>query len=1073
MRHSWLYRLKAFFDAGAAVLLGAFALAWALAACEGRSPSGEHQNVGVLGQALGEGGASGSGDGLPSDTGEPTVEDQADPTVVLVESKLATSGMTDWSKFGSKLAISGDVLVSVAPEAVINGDLGRGAAYVFQRDAGTSDWRETKQLLPHDDLDFRNFGQHLAVDGQTIAVAVPTTRSWNGFASQTAGVYLFGRDEGGPDMWGAILKVTDPIVEDYVDPIGNPYARGDFATSIALSGDLLAVGAVSSGAEGMVMIFERHLGGPNNWGKLATILESDLGDARGSDEAFGQAVALDGDNLLIGAPPDRNTSEEGDFSWTNNNGAAFVFRRDAVERARFTYVTRLESTAAPGEYDAFGLQVALAGGTAIIGAPGGSGGFLSENPGAVYIFNQDQVNRDSWQQTAGLTASDASVFDLFGNSLAIAGDALLIGAPGKSIGFNSNQGRAYLFQRNAASSSVWEQTSMLTASDGQEHDAFGTAVATDGERSVVGAPDRAGDAAPPAVHWFGAVYVYQPEEPAPPPPVVCEPAFPAIATLDDFGSFESTSGLLLATAPGTLLAPLPIWVFETLPPPEPLYSGATPLGPYYSIGAECTTAAPVATPFIVGVPVPEGADIEHLAVAVLVSGSSVLDAHSTARAWQRLTGIYDPIRRLLLVTLGTLDAGGNTLVLTEDQSVESARVASADRTGVEIPRFIVECKGMDPLLCREEDKAKIERLLVDAYRSYKREGFADPALQNAIPDLGPADSEPRPSFELSYMFVGITIEPQDAGHCTRTVKGAVVKSAGYYVPGLRNLVFCGDPRIRSEAALKFIARHELFHAVQFAYPNVAADPARAAWFIEGTATAAAAWDGTMNRANLLDLRTVGISLMWEDDLMSEDDRLRKPPYEAQDYWVHLFTSTSPESGFRRALPLGQLTSFLERGASTQAVAAEMEASSSFEPLAEEYWAWSKNQVYEKTDVTFAGALSPPCELGLGALLAARYVVNDGSGANTLWSFIDEPLKSTSVFVHFPAGAAKVTVGAAGDEGLRYEIYLRGEAGCWSRPSNVPREFYDLPEGSSVFVLLANTRHEAGTIRFEVTVSPGE
>jgi hypothetical protein len=586
------YRLKAFSDARGTAILATFAVASILAACEGRAPSTEQHGVGVLGQALSEGGASGgSGDGSPSDAGAPTVDDPADPTTVLVESKLTTSGMTEWSKFGSKLAISGDVLVSVAPAAVINGDMGAGAAYVFQRDDATSDWRETKRLLPHDDLDVRGFGQHLAVDGATIALAVPTMRSWNGFVSQVAGVYLFGRDEGDPGMWGAILKVTDPIVEDYVNPNGDPYARGDFATSIALSGDLLAVGAVSSGAEGMVMIFERHLGGPNRWGKLATILESDLGGDRGSDEAFGQALALDGDNLLIGAPPDRSTSEEGDYVWTNNNGAAFVFRRDAVDRARFTYVTRLESTAAQGEYDAFGLQVALAGGTAIVSAPGASGGFLSENPGAVYIFNQDRINLDSWQQTARLTPSDASVFDLFGNSLAIAGDALLIGAPGKSIGFNSNQGRAYLFERHGAASSEWTQTSILTASDGQELDAFGTAVATDGELSVVGAPDRAGDAAPPAVHWFGAAYVYQREEPAPPPPIVCEPAFATMATLDDFGSFESTSGLLLATAPGTLLAPLPIWATETPPPPEPLYSGASPLGP------PITTSAPSARPW--------------------------------------------------------------------------------------------------------------------------------------------------------------------------------------------------------------------------------------------------------------------------------------------------------------------------------------------------------------------------------------------------------------------------------------------------------------------------------------------
>jgi hypothetical protein len=166
---------------------------------------------------------------------------------------------------------------------------------LFYRDAATNQWSERKQLLPHDTVEFFTFGQALAVDGDTIAITVPSGTLNS--VSQEAGVYLFGRHEGGPDQWGGIIKITDPIAN----------AGGVFASSVALAGDLLFVGAVSASADGMVMIFERDRGGPNMWGKIATILESDLGSAKGTDEAFGAAVAVDGDNLLIGAPPDRNT----------------------------------------------------------------------------------------------------------------------------------------------------------------------------------------------------------------------------------------------------------------------------------------------------------------------------------------------------------------------------------------------------------------------------------------------------------------------------------------------------------------------------------------------------------------------------------------------------------------------------------------------------------------------------------------------------------------------------------------------------------------------------------------------
>jgi hypothetical protein len=1031
-------------------------LVFAAAGCDLFRPADGYGNLqSVAGSLTTDGGESLDGGVSPSDGG-------AGPGLLVVETKLPTSGMTAWSQFGSSLAVSGDVLVSGAPATVIDGEMYAGAAYVFYRDTATNHWLEQKQLLPHDTLAFFNFGQAVAVDGDTVAVTVPSG-TLNGVA-QEAGVYVFGRLEGGPDQWGGLVKITDPVVG----------AGGVFATSVTLAGDLVYVGAVSASADGMVMIFERNRGGPNTWVKIATILESDLGGAKGTDEAFGSVTAVDGDNLLIGAPPDRSTNEEGDLTWLNNNGAAYLFTRDPINRDQWTYVTRLASGAAADELDDFGLQVALKGDTAIVAAQNALGVAAA---GAVYVFRRDESAPGSWPQTAKLTATDGLRTDKFGSAISFAGDTLLIGASNKHVGFNVGQGGAYIFRRSTAALDVWEQTSILIASDGQASDGFGSAVALAGETSIVGSPRREGDGSPAGLHDFGAAYLYELQELPPPPPVQCQPAFPPTDTLPNGGAITSPLGVLVATAPGTVPAPLPIWILEAQPPVEPLYAGAVPLGAYYNVGAQCTTFAPVSTPFVVGLPVPDGADTTHLAVGVLVAGSSLLDVTSPDRAWQRLSGVYDSARRLFLTTMAALDAGGNTVVLIQDPGLESTRLSGASRIAAGTPTFIVQCKGMDPLLCRADDKAGIEKLLFEAYKDYKRQGFLDPALVNAVPNLGPVipGTDVAVTFDYPATYGDINIEPKTTPDC--------IDALAYYAPATKSLVFCGDPRLNSAAQLKYLARHELFHAVQYAYPQVGSH--HEPWVIEGTATTAAAWNGSaMNRTDELfyTLRRADVSLAATIGLTE---------YQAQDFWVHLFTSTSPYGG-RRALPLGELVSFFERGATTATVAERLGNADSliYGSLSAEYWGWTKNQVIEKTDVTFdePGA-GPEDVLGHACQIEPRLISAPGghlpgfsytSSHDHLDGAILGILQSTVVQIHFPVEADAVTVVVEGESssvtsGLSYKVYLRDdEVSCLSQPSNESRRFVQLKAGSDVYVLLANTNTSsaAGTLNYKVTVVPG-
>jgi hypothetical protein len=189
------------------------------------------------------------------------------------------------------------------------------------------------------------------------------------------------------------------------------------------------VGASRGGGNGQVIVFERDRWGPGAWGKVTTIGDSTVGDGGTPLESFGSAVALDGDLLLVGA-----ASADVSF-FGEDDGAAYVFRRDPANRDRWDFVARLtapEATLCPGgrtlaevsleslevrlevqrcaredgktDHDGFGGRVAIAGDTVVsaVGAEAAWGPVV----GAAYVFRRDPAGADRWDQVAKLTGSD-------------------------------------------------------------------------------------------------------------------------------------------------------------------------------------------------------------------------------------------------------------------------------------------------------------------------------------------------------------------------------------------------------------------------------------------------------------------------------------------------------------------------------------------------------------------------------------------------------------------------------------------------------------------------------------------
>jgi hypothetical protein len=268
--------------------------------------------------------------------------------------------------------------------------------------------------------------------------------------------------------------------------------EGDaFGASVAIDGDRVIVGASfddgpSNGKDwaGAAYVFEWTAA--SGWQEVQILRASNAN----SDDNFGHSVAVDGDRLIVGADgeagPSDNTGSE--------SGAAYVFERTGTGwKQNEDKILRASNS---GIRDRFGASVAIDGDRVIVGAPYDDGPSDREDrAGAAYVFEHSGA---TWgnpsgtgfsEQTRILRASNVAEGDAFGTSVAIDGDRLIIGAPRKDGLSNgkTDTGAAYVFERT---SSGWNQNEdrILWASDAGDSYQFGYAVAIDGDQVVIGAP---------------------------------------------------------------------------------------------------------------------------------------------------------------------------------------------------------------------------------------------------------------------------------------------------------------------------------------------------------------------------------------------------------------------------------------------------------------------------------------------------------------------------------------------------------------------------------------------------------
>ncbi len=181
------------------------------------------------------------------------------------------------------------------------------------------------------------------------------------------------------------------------------------------------------------------------------------GDDTVAKDDFGDAVAISGGTVVVGS-----------FGHAGEAGRAYVFSDGAQGWRQRAELAGSDTVAGDG----FGVSVAIAGATIAVGS-----GLAASDAGRGYMFARRAT---AWHQTAELVGPGTVAGDGFGDSVAVSGPTVVVGA----FLHASSAGRAYLFTQTATG---WRRDGELVGSDTLGDDEFGYAVAISGATVAVGA----------------------------------------------------------------------------------------------------------------------------------------------------------------------------------------------------------------------------------------------------------------------------------------------------------------------------------------------------------------------------------------------------------------------------------------------------------------------------------------------------------------------------------------------------------------------------------------------------------
>eukprot|EP00928_Gymnodinium_smaydae_P091211 TRINITY_DN7491_c0_g1_i4.p1 TRINITY_DN7491_c0_g1~~TRINITY_DN7491_c0_g1_i4.p1 ORF type:complete len:1027 (+),score=177.70 TRINITY_DN7491_c0_g1_i4:243-3083(+) len=273
-------------------------------------------------------------------------------------------------------------------------------------------------------------------------------------------------------------------------------AGQELGASVAMSPDTLLVGgttgrfvdapAAFSGPRGGLAVAAGDRLGPLE--KLPLALASS-GGGGGAASASSVGVAVSDLTALVGEPGPWDRSRA---------GSARVLQRGGTSGSSWKVEAELAAADGGAPGDLFGKSVAISGTRALVGAPG-----RNASRGAAFVF--ERRSGGGWVLEALLTAANGQPGDNFGHSVALDDDTAIIGSPFAVYGSTgSRRGAAYVFARSRGAGAAWGLQAVLLGSDSILGDEFGHSVAVSGNAAIVGTVrHRAGSG---AVYTFARSY---------------------------------------------------------------------------------------------------------------------------------------------------------------------------------------------------------------------------------------------------------------------------------------------------------------------------------------------------------------------------------------------------------------------------------------------------------------------------------------------------------------------------------------------------------------------------------------
>jgi hypothetical protein len=334
-----------------------------------------------------------------------------------------------------------------------------GEAYVFEwTEEG---WRQEARLTVEGRTEL---GRSVALSGDRALLGAPGPDPDDGGLGVA---YLFTREDG---EWSQTAVFT---AHDEIPVVGQPRTVPDvpepnnFGAMVALQGDTAVIGDTDPHRHmGSVHVFAATSG---EWSRQAKLFPDDSHLAN-----FGWSIAIEGDKVLVGGEKEvQDTHTPGTMPEGISDSTGVVY---PAIRSGGTWTLGSELSIDPtlepvdkDDYWGFGTSLALSGSRTLIGAP--------NDKEEAYVYTH---TGDDWTQDATLRPPNQDA--PFAGSLALDGTTAYISTG--QITTPENAGATVVFERVSGS---WNHRKTITPDEPREDEAFGSAVALDGQTALTAA----------------------------------------------------------------------------------------------------------------------------------------------------------------------------------------------------------------------------------------------------------------------------------------------------------------------------------------------------------------------------------------------------------------------------------------------------------------------------------------------------------------------------------------------------------------------------------------------------------